>query len=757
MRKLFFFTIISLILFLLIPMPELHPPYSTLLKDRQGRIIHAFLSRDQQWRFQIEENTEIPEKLKITILLSEDKRFYFHPGFDPVSLIRALFINLKAGKILQGGSTITMQTIRILEPRERTYPVKLKEIIQAIKLEILYSKEKILGLYLSNLPMGGNLSGIRAGSLRYFGKDIEELTWAECATLSAILKSPKKILSNNFKDYLKEKRDGILKILKKYKIIDEFTLSASIKEPLPSGIFPFPRYAPHFSRYLYREGVRGNVNTSLDLNFQELIESLGINNYPRFKALGVNSYSIVVLDTESGKILAYVGSPSFYDKRDGQVDGVQAPRSTGSILKPFLYALFLDRGLATEKTLLPDFPMNFGNFSPENSDREYRGAVSLKEALISSLNIPAVFLLKKYGVENFYNFLKKAELSTLSKDSSRYGLSLIVGGAEGKLLEITNLYRILSNKGCWSPPSYLSDGKEQVKKRLISEGSANIIFNILQDLKRPEVIYYSIYPERNKFAWKTGTSFKQRDGWAVGTNENYTIGVWVGNFSGEGNQNIMGASLAGPLLFQIFSMLPETKKQGIERAGLKEYPVCEKSGLAPKEECTEISLVLVPEKVRNLPLCPYHKSYLVDENLNKTICSACWENMTPVKKTFFILPPKMKYYSQLYGKPVEEVPVHNPLCRIKQTGNIKIIYPEDGTVLKIPREFDGNFQKIVLKVGSSSKEKEIKWLLDGIIIARTEGSGEISIEIGEGNHFFQILDEEGNSASVRFKIIKNTG
>lgn len=754
MKKLFVFTFLLFLIFLLIPLPDINVPFSTVLFDRNGKLIYCFLSEDQQWRFKIDKDEKIPEKLKTTVILAEDKRFYLHPGFDPLSLMRALFINIKAKKILQGGSTITMQTIRILNPRERTIPVKIKEIIQAIKLEMLYSKEQILKIYLSNVPMGGNLSGIRAGSLRYFGKDIEELTWAECATLAAILKSPKNTPLGNNGNFLKERRDGILKILKKHKLIDDSTFSTSIMEPLPSKIFPFPRYAPHFSWYLYKDKRRGNLTTSLNLNFQNLVEAIGLNNYPRFKALGINSYSIVVLDTERGEILAYVGSPSFYDKKDGQVDGVLAPRSSGSILKPFLYALYLDKGLATEETLLPDFPMNFENFSPENADREYRGAVSLKEALTSSLNIPAVFVLHKYGYENFYNFLKKAEISTLSNNPSRYGLSLIIGGAEVKLLEITNLFRVLSNRGYWTPYSFLLKENSGVKKQIISEGSAFIIYNILQELKRPEAIYYSIYPEKNKFAWKTGTSFKQRDAWAAGTNENYTVGVWVGNFSGEGNQNIMGASLAGPVLFQIFSSLPDLGKEKIRKKGVKEVLVCKRSGLYPKKECEDLISVNIPENVKELPLCPYHKNFFIDPEKGYLVCSSCWKGIRPVEKSFFLLTPKMKYFSQLYEPKSDELPLHNPLCKSIKEGNIKVIYPEDGSVIKIPRDFDGKFQKIVLKVSSDSKEKEINWLLDNFLIGKTKGKNDMVVEIGEGNHLFQVIDAEGNSSAVRFLVLK---
>lgn len=736
-------------------MPKLSLPYGTLLFDKNNKIIYGFLSKDQQWRFEIDDQTRIPKKIKIAVILSEDKRFYFHPGFDPISFLRAFYINLKNKKFLQGGSTITMQTIRILEPKKRTIFAKIKEILQALKLEVLYPKEKILKLYLSIAPMGGNISGVRAGALKYFGKDIDELTWAESATLAALLKSPSKININKDLKNLKKRRDYILKLLHSYKIIDKNTLASSISEELPSKILELPKEAPHFSFFLYKNKVSGNFITTIDLNIQKIVEDVALNNYPKIKTLGINSLSIVVLDTKEGKIRGYLGSPNFYDKNDGQVDGVQALRSTGSILKPFLYALYIEKGFATEGTLLPDFPMHFGDFKPENSNQEYEGAVPLRDCLISSLNIPAVWVLHKYGYENFYNFLKRAEISTLSSDPSRYGLTLVIGGAEGKLIEITNLFRVFSNGGIWSPYTYNENKENKIFKKILSPGASYIIYNILQDLERPEKIYYPIYPERNFFAWKTGTSFKQRDAWACGTNAEYTIGVWAGNFSGKGNQNIMGASISGPILFQIFSALPMVKNLNIKKDGVKEVFVCSKSGFAPKEECEDLVSVLVPEKVKNLPICPYHKSYYVDEEKSQIVCSACWNNnINPVKKSFFILTPKMKYYSELAGKKCENLLPHNPLCKIQQTGEIKILYPEEGSIIKIPKEYDGHYQKVVLKAHSSSNKKTIHWLIDQRYIGKTIFSHNLSIELKEGKHLLHIIDEEGNSAAVQFKIIK---
>ncbi len=748
MKKIFLLIIFSIILFILIPMPNLKPSYGTILFDRNGKIIYAFLSKDEQWRFKLEEEKEIPKKIKYTIIFSEDKRFYFHFGFDPISILRALYVNIKNKKIIQGGSTITMQTIRILDPKPRKIFYKIKEIIQATKLEILYPKEKILKLYLSIVPMGGNLSGIRAGALRYFGKDIEDLTWAECATLSAFLRSPK---INAFN--IKNRRNLILKELLKYKIIDKNTYLSSISEPFLQKSLSFPKEAPHFSFYL-KDKVKGNVKTTLDLNFQKIVERIGENNLYRLKSLGVNEYSIIVLSTRDGKIRAYVGSPSFYDGKKGQVDGVQAERSTGSILKPFLYGLYLDKGLATEKTLLPDFPIHFGDFNPENADKKYKGAVTFREALVSSLNIPAVWLLHKFGVENFYNFLKKAEFTALDSEPSRYGLTLIIGGAEGKLAEITNLFRILSNGGVWLPYIFLEEEKNLIKKRLLSKGSSYIIYKILEDLKRPEAIYYSIYPERNSFAWKTGTSFKQRDGWACGTNEDYTIGVWVGNFSGEGNQNIMGASLAGPILFQIFLALPKENNENIKKEGVEEILVCNDSGFLPKEDCKNLTYTLVPQNVKNLPLCPYHKSYYIDPQKNQVVCSACWGGINPIKKSFFMLPLKMKYYSGNSNLKFEEIPPHNPFCKVFQSGRVKIVYPEEGNVIKIPKEFDGNYQKIVLKASISSNKSDLWWLLDKRFIGKTKDYHNLSVDIEEGKHFLQVIDEEGNAASIRFEVIK---
>lgn len=756
MKKILILIFLSFILFILIPLPELSLPYGTILYDKNGKIIYSFLSDDQQWRFELEEKNRIPEKIKNTIIISEDRRYYFHPGFDPVSFLRAIYINLKYKRFQQGGSTITMQTIRILDPKPRKILIKIKEIIQALKLELIYPKEKILKLYLSIAPMGGNISGMRAGSLRYFGKDIEDLTWAECATLVAILKSPSNINLWKNRVLLKEKRDLILKQLLKYKFIDKNTFFSSILEPVPSKTFEFPKNAPHFSFYLKKQNIKRNVKTTLDLNIQNKIETIGENNYYKIKSFGINSYSIIVLDTKEGKILGYVGSPSFYDKKEGQVDGVQAPRSTGSILKPFLYGLYLDQGMGTEETLLCDFPIHFGDFNPENSGKTYKGAVPLKEALISSLNIPAVWVLHKYGYENFYNFLKKAEISTLSNDPSRYGLSLIIGGAEGKLSEMTNLFRILSNGGQWSPYIF-QEAKNKKEKKLLSKGSSYIIYNILQELKRPEAIYYSIYPEKNKFAWKTGTSFKQRDGWAIGTNSQYTIGVWVGNFSGEGNQNIMGASLSGPILFQIFSSLPENKDLKIKEDGLKKVLICKASGLGAKDECENLDFELIPEDVKKIPLCPYHKNYYIDPEKNQIVCSSCWQGLNPIKKTFFLLTPKMKYYGEMAGIKCDDLPSHNPLCNIKQSGILKIIYPEEGSTIKIPKEYDGNFQKIILKASSSSNEKEINWLLDKSLIGKTKSSHNLNVEIKEGEHFLQVIDEDGNTSSVHFNVLKSTG
>ncbi len=754
MKIVFAFFFIFFLIILFFPLPRLSPPFGTLLYDKEGKIIYGFLAEDGQWRFPIEEKEEIPFKIKKTIILSEDKRYYFHLGFDPFTLLRATYVNLKNKKILQGGSTITMQLVRILDPKPRKISSKIKEIIQAIKLEILYSKEKILKLYLSSAPFGGNVSGIKAASLKYFGKEERDLTWAECATITALLKSPSKANLEKRRDILKNRRDFILKKLYEKKYIDKDTLNHSLMEPLPEETFPLPKNAPHFSFLLMKNKVGGNFKTSLDLNLQKLVEKIGENYYPKLLSLCITSFSIVVIETKTGKVRAYMGSPSFERERDGQVDGVQAPRSTGSILKPFLYALCLDEGIALPETILPDFPMHFGNFYPANSEKKYFGAVTFKDALTNSLNVPAVWLLQKYGVEKFYNFLKKLEFSYLNYDYTRYGLTLILGGAEGSLIEITNAYRIFSNNGLWSPYTF-EERENKIEKRVLSEGSSSLIYDILLDLKRPDEKFYPLYPEKNSFAWKTGTSFKQRDGWAIGTNPSYTIGVWVGNFSGRGNQNIMGASVAGPLLFYLFSSIPNMEKKEIEMKGLEKVLICKESGYISKEECPNLVFSFKPKEAKNIPLCPYHKKYYTDLEEKYLVCSIVWGSSGYKEKIFFLLSPKMKFYRELLGEMGENLPTHNPSCKKLQSGKIKIIYPEGNTLIKIPIEYDGKLEKIVCKASSNSKSKNLYWLLDKNYLGKTEGPHTITINASEGKHLLQIIDENANEDSVIFNIIKS--
>lgn len=749
MKKIFLLILFLTVAFFLVPLPEICPPYGTIFYDKNGEIIHTFLSKDEQIIFKIEENEKIPEKIKIALVFSEDKRFYFHFGFDPLSLIRAAYVNIKNKKIVQGGSTITMQTIRILDPKPRKILIKLKEIIQAIKMELIFSKEEILKIYLSNVPMGGNVRGIKAASLKYFGKKMEDLTWAESSTLCAILKSPSK---KDF-SFIKKERDKILKKLYKYKIIKKEILESALKEPVFWGNFELPKKAPHFSFWLFKNKLNGNVKTTLDLSIQNIAEEVLNNFYPRLKSYGINECSIIILETATGKIRGYVGSPSFEEKERGQVDGVQAPRSTGSILKPFLYALALDKGILTQNSILPDYPVFFGDFKPENSERIYRGAVKFKEALINSLNIPAVWLLHKYGYENFYNFLKLAEFSTLYPDPKRYGLTLIIGGAEGKLIEITNLFRILSNYGVWSPYIFEEKKETKYKKMLLSKGSASIIYEVLQELSRPDEIYYQIYPKKNFFSWKTGTSFKQRDAWACGTNEDWTIGVWAGNFSGEGNQNIMGAKIAGPILFNLFLSLPKLGKEKVNLKGVKRVLVCKDSGYLPSNYCSDLEFINAPEKTKNLKICQYHKEYFVDLDLKYSFCSFCLDGKNFIKKSFFILPPEMKYYFKNLNS-YEEIPPHNPECKKIKAEYIKIIYPENGSIIKIPKEYDGNYQKVVFKAVSNIRESFIFWLVDKKYIGKTKNNHIISMDLEDGEHTLQIIDEEGNENSVSFRIIK---
>jgi len=739
-----------------LPSPLFLGDYSTLILDEEGEYLRIFLNSNEQWCFPPSEEP-IPEKLVKAVILYEDKRFFYHPGVDPIAVIRAIIQNAKSSERLSGASTITMQVARISRPKERTILNKLLEMVQAVKLEIRYSKEDILRIYFAHAPYGGNIIGYKAACLRYWGKEPDELTWAEAAALAVLPNSPSLINPVAGQEQFKEKRDNLLKKLLDEGVIDEETFELSLMESVPGGQVPFPVHAPHLARRMENIFPGRMVRTTINRDIQTLAEELAREHAANLQRYGTDNVAVLIAETRTGKVRAYVGSQDFFDdERLGKVDGVIAPRSTGSILKPFLYALAMDEAIILPDSRIKDIPTYYGSFSPYNADMEFRGLVTARSALINSLNVPAVRLLYTYGIYEFYSFLQVAGMTTLFRTPDDYGLPLILGGAEGRIWDLVALYRGLGNSGDFSGLIVLEGDSLEPGNRLISPGACYLVLEILKELKRPGSEYYwHQFSNQWPIAWKTGTSYGHRDALAIGVSPQWTIGVWAGNFSGEGNPNLMGSRSAGTLLFSIFNSLPKNPKLAWFKKptlDLTEVELCAESGYLAKPECEHKIIRDSPRTVKTLKICPYHRTLFLNDDETYQVCSMCWETGEYREVDRLVYPPEVVQYLKERGQSFRAVPPHNPDCPTLSFDNpIEIIYPVEGSRILVPRDITGEYQKVIAKAAYSVEKSELYWYLDDDFIGATLDRHTMPIALETGRHTVSITDSEGHTKRVNFR------
>jgi len=746
--------------FIIIPVPDpvFPPDYSTVVLDRNGRILRVFLNKKEQWHFAPDDTLGIPEKLQEAVLLQEDRTFYRHPGINPAAVIRAAFQNLRARKTVSGASTITMQVARLMKPKPRNAACKALEMLQALKLEILYSKKTILKLYLDHAPYGGNIVGYRAASLRYFRKMPEQLTWAEAATLAVLPNAPGVISPERSPGMLKRKRDRLLRLLAERKAMQAGEYENATDEPVPGESAAFGFEAPHWSQMLHEmEKNKWFVRSSLDADLQPRAEHILHDHGLFLKSQGIRNGAVLIAETGSGKIRVYVGSPAFFDDRyGGQVDGVLAPRSPGSLLKPFLYALSMDEGLLVPETWIKDIPSFYGAYSPANASESYDGLVTARGALIRSLNVPAVRLLNLYGIQPFYHFLKKANVPTLFRTADEYGLPLILGGAELRLWDMVALFRGLGRMGVFDPLETMEEAEPSTSggTRLISAGACYLVLQTLGELKRPGSEYYwDLYQNQWPLSWKTGTSYGQKDAWAVGVSPEWTIGVWVGNFDGQGNVNLSGAGSAGPVLFDLFNSLP--KNAGMawfrEPAGeLESIELCMDSGFRAGPDCEARRISQAPKWMKPLRLCPFHHSFRISSNGRFRVCSKCWTEgeYKTVKK--IVYPADVIQYLRERGQDIWSLPPHNPACPALAARSVQILYPQEDARLWIPVDFDGTLQLVTLRAAHPEPGRTLYWYLDDQYIGTTEDRHVKPVALTRGRHRVTVVDDLGDRTSVSF-------
>jgi penicillin-binding protein 1C len=749
-------------LWLLWPVPPPFPDvYSHVVYDIRGTLMRVTCAADGQVRFPLSRGP-LPRKYVTTVTACEDRRYFLHPGVDPFALAKSALVNIVHGRRIRGGSTIAMQVARLSRPKKRTYAAKILECATAMRLSLHIGKNAMLRLYAAHVPMGGNTVGVESASWRYFGKPLNEITWSEAALFAVLPNAPSSLNLEKQRPLLKAKRDRALRLLLSRGIIDTITCRLSCDEPLPPGRGVLPFEAPHFCDRVIAQAPGLAITTTLDLSIQRRVEEI-VEMYHRQLAIhGVRNLAVLVARTDSATIAAYAGSQGYSDTvNSGRVDGIEADRSTGSLLKPFLVAKTLDRGPYTMDSRLQDVPTFFGSFFPQNASREFSGLCTMDEMLIKSLNVPAVRLLNWYGVDDYYTDLKNAGVSGLFRSSDGYGLSLVLGGAESNLWDLTRLFCTLGNLGCMRRFRVLTDDAAAVRDttRFCSEGAAWLVINTLSKLNRPDAEYYwRLFTNQVPVAWKTGTSYGQKDAWAIGVNAQWTIGVWAGNFSGQGNASLGGAQSAGPILFSLFNALSDKSRNlwfTKPEYDLCPVTVCRISGLPVSPWCTDTMLSWKPCGVYQSATCPYHRRFLISKSKGFAVCSRCWSGIDTAWIVRTVYPPSVRSILALHGVPADSAPRHNPACpAVHAEGGIDIIYPVEDVTIMVPRNLQGIHEKIVFKAECRHPSGRLFWYLDNAFLAETAQQHTIAVDLKAGTHRLAVQDEEGSLAEVGFNAIR---
>lgn len=738
-----------------LPRHLFHVPYSTVVTDRNEELLGARIASDGQWRFPPRNTT--PEKIKECLITFEDKHFYHHWGVNPFAIGRAFYQNVKNKRIVSGGSTLTMQTIRLARNESRTFREKLIEMIWATRLEFRASKEEILSMYISHAPFGGNVVGLDAAAWRYFGHSADDLSWAESAMLAVLPNAPAMIHLSKGRKTLLDKRNRLLKLLLEKKTIDSSTYELAISEPLPDEPHPLPHIAPYLVSRFYQERNGKYSRSTINKGIQTQVEDLAERWSNEFGRSDIRNLAILVIDIPSNQVVAYCGNVHFDRKQGGnQVDVIQAPRSTGSILKPFLYYAMLQEGSLLPDMLLPDVPVNINGFTPQNFSMQFEGAVPASEALARSLNIPAVTMLQRYGVPKFHSFLQQIGLKTINRSSSHYGLSLILGGAEATLWDVTNAYAMmgrsllqLPQRSCslLLPTSRITESTDPFQP-----GAVWQTFDALKEVNRPEEIDWKSIPSMQTIAWKTGTSYGFRDAWAVGVTPRYAVGVWVGNATGEGKPGLVGAQTAGPVLFDIFNLLPSsswfTRPAGI----FVEAEVCRKSGHLKGRFCDETDTLLVLPAGLRTEACPYHHLVTLSADESQRIYENCANTEPTLRKSWFTLPPVWEWYYKQHHPEYKPLPPFKAGCGEDTFQPMQFIYPPMNARIKLPKQLDGSKGFLTVELAHSNPNATVFWHLDETYQAQTQDFHKISLQPAAGKHSLTAVDGEGNTISTTFFV-----
>ncbi len=738
-----------------LPAKLFNAPTSFVITDKHGQLLNASIAADGQWRFP--QNDTVPEKFIECITAFEDKRFYYHPGVDPVAMSRAVYQNIHRKKVVSGGSTLTMQVIRMSKKHEkRTIWNKLSESILALRLEMTHSKKEILSLYASNAPFGSNVVGLDAAAWRYYGRNAGQLTWGEMAALAVLPNAPALVHPGKNRNTLLRKRNELLDKLVVAKTIDKITAEMAKLEPLPSEPRNLPQLAPHLAdrfrkdhRLLKEKGEETptGIRTTIDGNLQQQVNTILQRHHEQLKGNHINNAAAMVVEVQTGNIIAYTGNiyQPQHPELESHVDVLSSVRSPGSTLKPLLYASLLTEGTLLPRQLVPDIPTQIGGFTPENFDLGFDGAVPAHRALSRSLNIPAVKMLQQYKYQRFYDRLKQLGFTSLNRPADDYGMSLILGGCEISPYELAGVYSSMArmylnqrknggewNGDDWFMPSYQkkevrnktvrNEQRSKYNTPLFDYTSIWHTLNAMNEVARPgEEGLWGLFSSAQRIAWKTGTSFGFRDGWAIGLTPRYCVLVWVGNTSGEGRPELTGIHAAAPILFDIFRNLPRADWFEPPSDNQAYIAICRQSGFKAGNECQETTQLLVSPTARtNAPLCPYHRLIHLDRTGNYRVTENCESPSSMQHVSWFVLPPTIEYYYRQKHADYKPLPDFMSGCAAAADKTLDVIYPEENSRIYVPIEVTGERGRTVFTATHRKSESKLFWHLDDHFAGTTQ-------------------------------------
>jgi len=744
-------------------------PTATVVESSDGQLLGARIADDGQWRFpQVD---SVPFKFKTCLLQFEDAYFYKHPGFNPVSMTKAVGANIKAGKAVRGGSTITQQVIRLSRKgQRRSYWEKAIELVLATRLELRSSKEDILRLYASHAPFGGNVVGLDVAAWRYFGLQAHQLSWAESATLAVLPNAPSLIYPGKNQKKLLNKRNRLLQKLLVNGILDSTTYELSLLERLPQEPYALPQIAPHLVQHLVKRQKGERITSTIDKTLQANVNGIVSRHHQELRQNQVHNAAVLVLGVNTREVLSYVGNTKTRKEHQKDVDMVQANRSTGSTIKPLLYAAMLDAGELLPDMLVPDVPTQIAGYTPENFSEDYSGAVEAKKALARSLNIPAVRLLQKYGLEKFRDQLDFFKLKGVNKSADHYGLTLILGGAESSLWDLCKTYASMASTinhfNSTSSEYYTEEfinptlvtgqevgfGKKSTVKTIFDAGSIYLTFEAMKEVNRPEGNEsWEFFDGSKQIAWKTGTSFGNKDAWAIGITKDHVVGVWVGNADGEGRPNVTGVSSAAPILFDVFDVLPTSDWFAKPLDEFVEIAVCKSSGYLASDICPT-KIATIPKKNKYVAVCRYHQLVHLDELKQFRVNSSCADVTSAINESWFVLPPLMEFYYKKNHPTYKNLPPYRSGCNSMTESSMEFIYPKNGSRISLTKNFEGAMNELVMKLAHTKPETHVYWYLDEMFIDQTTNFHELGIVPSIGKHIITAVDVLGNEAVITIQI-----